>query len=123
MYGLVGLKVTFANPAGSVTFVQGKDLSGFLLFSEIRGQIEASTPTLTVSVRDSCVVIEGKSPIPVSIGSPAAESARTLLGFDGSANGYVSGKVYGGPNATTLPRLVTITPSPVQESFVVVTEE
>ena len=121
LYGLVGKTVTFQSPGGAVTFSQGAYKDGFLTFVEIKKQIETAIPTVLVSLCGMSIAIKGRSNIPVSIGSSSAEEGRTLLGFDGGAGGYVSGKVYNAPGGA-LPRLISVVPSPAHDDFVVITE-
>lgn len=99
LQGLVGLTLTFTNPVGSCTFVQGADPSGLLTFGEIHNQIEAAVPAVRVKqLSGRLALIEVAPTTGIAI---TGNVATAILGFD--ATGATSGKVYASPFSAAPP--------------------
>lgn len=79
LYGLVGLTLIFAQPdAETCTFVAGARSDGFLTFAEIKSQIEGAIDDLTVTQKDSFLVLIPETSAGVEI---TGGTARPLFGF------------------------------------------
>jgi hypothetical protein len=126
LWGLVGLTATFTVPVGSVTFVLGADPSGFLTTAEIKTQIEAAVAGIQVSFTNGRMTIVEASPTNgIDFGAAGAETARSILGFNGSAGAHTIGKVinpFVGHAAPTPPYLVQLV-SPNNDSYTAVIME
>lgn len=106
--GLTGRKLTFTNPAGTVTFTDGVG-GNYLLFKEVKAQIEAAIPDLLVRQTAGALAFIEKTPttgVVLKGDGTADTSANTLLGFDGENT--TTGRVYGSPygDAPTAPYFV-----------------
>jgi len=80
--GLIGLTITFSNPAGACTFVAGTGVSGQLRFTEVKAQMEAAIANLKVDTTDNAMfaflhATDGQS---VSLAA-LPEQARRILGL------------------------------------------
>lgn len=111
--GLVGKKLTFNKPSGTVTFTEGAN-GNHLLFKEIKSQIETAIPALLVKQTAGALSFIEKTPstgVVLKGDGSANSSANTLLGFDGENN--TIGKVYDSPHSNrpdppSVPHLVQI---------------
>jgi hypothetical protein len=104
--GLVGLPLTFAQPAATVTFVRsaGPD-PDVLLFKDLKAQIEGAAAALLVTSLDGRLAIVEKVPAAgVALAAPA-QAAKALLGFD--ATGATRGRVHRPLGVAGAPPFVT----------------
>jgi hypothetical protein len=91
--GLVGEKLTFTQPAGTVTFVRGAGPEpDVLLLKDLKAQIEGALPALLVTSLDGRLALVEKTPASGVALAAAAQAAKALLGFD--AAGPAQGKVH-----------------------------
>lgn len=96
---LVGLTLTFLNPAGTVTFVAGARPNGLLLYQEFKSQIETAIVGVVVKMmEDGSIAFIETTPttgLVLKGDNTAATNANIVLGFDKDTNAV--GKVYGSP--------------------------
>jgi hypothetical protein len=103
--GLVGKTLIFdaPGPAGTVTFVASSGSNpdpSTLLLSDIKAQIQAAIPTLSVTMFDGYLVVQEATPA-FGVTVDRTGTANTLLGY-GTANNTV-GKFYKPAAAATPP--------------------
>ncbi len=96
IYGLVGTKVKFVQPAAAQhTFVAGSRSDGGLLVSEIKAQLEGTVTGLVVTQVDGGIAFTSSSGAGVELVEPDAPKGAALLGF--SDEGAAKTLVYAAP--------------------------
>lgn len=105
--GLVGLQLTFANPAGTVTFTTGTGTDPYKLsFKDIKSQIEAQVATVKVTSFGGRIVFMEATPTS-GVSFPAtAQQSKALLGFD--ADTALGGKKYQPTSAGASPNVLDV---------------
>ncbi len=114
---IVGKKLTFTAPAGTVTFTQGTKYQGRLTFAEIKAQAEAAIANLRVVLIDRKIAFRHASGTAVTLAAVSDDHARPPLGLPLTA---VAGVVYAGPGGAN-PKVVQF--SPQGDTIHVLTEE
>lgn len=93
-FGLVGKTIIFGNPVANYTFVAGAHFSD-LTFAEVKAQIEAAFPTITVlSINDQLAFIEATPSMGLTI---TGGTGLAILGCPGGATGRVYEYLDGSP--------------------------
>lgn len=105
--GLVGKALTFTTPAGTCTFTQPTDAPpGFMLFGDVKTQLEAAIVNLKVSLVDDKIAFKHATPGTAVVIGNADEPAKAVLGFKNATT--LSGTAYAGASGTA-PKIVDFT--------------
>jgi hypothetical protein len=119
IYGLDGRTLIFTAPAATVTFASvpvGTQM--WLLFPDIKAQIEAAAATLRVTLVDGRIAINLATLTGTPIEMSAAGTANTIFGF---SNSVATAGTFYAPPAGMAPALVSF--SPDWDGYVVITDE